>query len=114
VDRIESAAVLPEHFERPNGTTYEEVLQSGRIFHGAPEQTLTVRYSARIAPWIAEREGKAPDADGAVTVEYPLGDADWAVRHVLQYGPDAEVVGPEAVRQRVVEVLGRIGRDRAG
>jgi predicted DNA-binding transcriptional regulator YafY len=40
-----------------------------------------------------------------VTVEYPLGDPDWAVRHVLQYGPEAEVVGPETVRQRVAEVL---------
>ena len=111
VDRVESATVLAEPFIRPNGTSYEEVLQHGRIFHGAPEQTLTVRYSARIAPWISEREGKAPDADGAVTVEYPLGDQDWAVRHVLQYGPDAEVVAPAEVRARVVEVLGGIGRD---
>jgi predicted DNA-binding transcriptional regulator YafY len=109
VDRVESATVLPDHFERPNGTSYEEVLQNGRIFHGAPEQTLTVRYSTRIAPWIAEREGKTPDADGAVTVEYPLGDVDWAVRHVLQYGPDAEVLGPAEVRARVVEVLTKVG-----
>jgi proteasome accessory factor C len=111
VDRIESAMVLADAFERPNGTSYEEVLQQGRIFHGTPEQTLTVRYSARIAPWISEREGKTPDADGAVTVEYPLGDAEWAVRHVLQYGPDAEVLGPAEVRGRVMEVLGGAGRE---
>lgn len=105
VDRVESATVLPGRFERPDGASYEAVLQGGRIFHGAPEQTVMVRYSARIAPWIAEREGKAPDADGTVAVEYPLGDLDWAVRHVLQYGPDAEVLRPPEVRERVVEVL---------
>jgi predicted DNA-binding transcriptional regulator YafY len=105
VDRVESAAELETPFERPNGFSYEEVVQNGRIFHGEPEQTLVVRYAPRIAPWIAEREGKEPGPDGAVTVEYPLGDPDWAVRHVLQYGPEAEVVGPETVRQRVAEVL---------
>ena len=43
--------------------------------------------------------------DGAVTVEYPLGDEDWAVRHVLQYGPDAEVVAPDSVRESVQDRL---------
>jgi len=105
VDRIEAASELDDAFKRPNGFSYEEVVQNGRIFHGTPDQTLVVRYSARIAPWIAEREGKEPGPDGSVTVEYPLGDPDWAVRHVLQYGPDAEVVGPAAVRNRVREVL---------
>ena len=110
VDRVESAAELETPFERPNGFSYEEVIQNGRIFHGEPEQTLVVRYSSRIAPWIAEREGKEAGPNGAVTVEYPLGDLDWAVRHVLQYGPDAEVISPgsvrESVRTRLDQVLG--------
>jgi proteasome accessory factor C len=101
VDRIETVAVLTTPFDRPNDFSYEDVVQSGRIFYGTPEQTLVVRYSAQIAPWIAEREGKAPGADGAVTVEYPLGDEDWAVRHVLQYGANAEVVAPDGVRESV-------------
>jgi len=33
---------------------------------------------------------------------------DWAVRHVLQYGPEAEVIGPvqvrDAVRHRLLEL----------
>jgi predicted DNA-binding transcriptional regulator YafY len=38
-------------------------------------------------------------------VEHPLADTDWAVRHVLQYGPDAEVLEPAAVREEIVRRL---------
>jgi len=105
VDRVEAGRVLDVAFERPVEFTFEEVVRNGRVFAGQPEQTLVVRYSARIAPWIAEREGKEPDTDGTVTAEYPLGDGDWAVRHVLQYGPDAEVVSPAEVRDAVCRAL---------
>jgi predicted DNA-binding transcriptional regulator YafY len=58
-----------------------------------------------VARWIAEREGKSVEADGSLTLEHPLADTDWAVRHVLQYGPDAEVLEPAAVRQAIVRRL---------
>ena len=67
--------------------------------------TLRVRYSPKVARWIAEREGKPIDADGSLTLEHPLADTDWAVRHVLQYGPDAEVLEPAAVREEIVRRL---------
>ena len=72
-----------------------------------------------IARWIAEREGKPLAADGSLTVEHPLADPEWAVRHVLQYGPDAEVVEPESVRSELkvrlaalAEGSGRGGRSK--
>jgi predicted DNA-binding transcriptional regulator YafY len=37
-----------------------------------------------------------------------LADTDWAVRHVLQYGPDVEVIEPAVVREAVVARLRRI------
>ena len=43
-----------------------------------------------------------------MTLEHPLADPHWALRHVLQYGPDAEVLEPAAVREAVVEGLRRI------
>jgi predicted DNA-binding transcriptional regulator YafY len=64
---------------------------------------MRVRYSPRIARWIAEREGGVPDSDGSLTSMHPLADPHWAVRHVLQYGPDAEVLSPEWLR---VEIAG--------
>jgi predicted DNA-binding transcriptional regulator YafY len=75
------------------------------VFLAAEPGTLTVRYSPRIARWIAEREVGQPGADGSLTVEHQLADHAWAVRHVLQYGPDAEVIAPESVREMVRERL---------
>jgi predicted DNA-binding transcriptional regulator YafY len=69
---------------------------------------MTVRYSPRIARWLAEREGKKLDADGGLTLEYPLADESWAIRHVLQYGPDAEILSPARLRQQLVAKLASI------
>ena len=68
---------------------------------GASVPTCRIRYAPRIARWIAEREGVAPDADGAVTLDWPLADVDWAVRHVLQYAGDARVLEPAELRAAV-------------
>jgi predicted DNA-binding transcriptional regulator YafY len=67
-----------------------------------------VRYSPRIARWIAEREKVPLDDDGSLTLEHPLADEEWAVRHVLQYGPEAEVLAPASVRAAVVRTLEKI------
>jgi len=51
-------------------------------------------------------EERHPDAqqgeDGSLTVTYRVASPDWLVRHVLQYGDAAEVVGPEGYREAVV------------
>lgn len=60
-----------------------------------------MRYSAGIARWIAERERVELDADGSVTIDHPLADEDWGVRHVLQYGAEAEVISPPEIRALV-------------
>ena len=66
---------------------------------------LPVRYSPRIARWIAEREGGVPDADGSVTTEHPLLDVARRVRLALQDDSDAEVLAPPAVRQELARRL---------
>ena len=38
-------------------------------------------------------------------MDHPLADRDWAVRHVLQYGPDVTVLEPAEVR---VAIVGRL------
>jgi predicted DNA-binding transcriptional regulator YafY len=81
------------------------VIGDGKAFQTSSAATLTVRYSPRIARWIAEREGKPLAEDGSLTMEHPLADTDWAVRHVLQYGPDATVLAPAEVREAVVKRL---------
>ena len=105
-DRIESIEAVAESFERPADFDADELLRDGRMFSGGESEQMTVRYSPRIARWIAEREGRQRDADGGLVMQHPLADIEWAMRHVLQYGPDAEVLEPAYVRAALRERLG--------
>ena len=58
---------------------------------------------------IAEREGKPLDEDGSLTMEHPLADSDWAVRHLLQYGPEVDVLEPDEIREAIKRRLEAIG-----
>lgn len=109
LDRVEGATLLrEEEYAVPDNFSLDDLVRGGRVFRAAEPRTMTVRYSARIARWIAEREGRAPDADGSLTVEHPVADDEWAVRHVLQYGPDAEVLEPPGMRALVAGRLAAI------
>jgi proteasome accessory factor C len=105
LDRVEEVEALDARFESARGFSLDAVLGDGKAFQSGSAATLRVRYSPRIARWIAEREGKPLAEDGSLTLEHPLADPDWAVRHVLQYGPDATVLEPAAVREAVVARL---------
>jgi proteasome accessory factor C len=69
---------------------------------------VTVRFSPAIARWLVERY---PDAvcrpDGSVEVTFRVAEPTWLVRHVLQYGPEAEVLGPPEYREAVERAVGR-------
>jgi len=114
VDRIEAASMLDATCAVPADFTPHQLVQDGRPFvSSAPVGTLVVRYSPHIARWIAEREGAPLAEDGSLTLGYPLADTEWALRHVLQYGADAEVLAPEAVRLALAVRLGEMARRSA-
>jgi predicted DNA-binding transcriptional regulator YafY len=105
LDRVEDVEILEERWERPAEFSLDAVMRDGKAFQAPEPATLRVRYSPRVARWIAEREGKAVAADGSLVLEHPLADPEWAVRHVLQYGPEAEVLEPAALREEIVRRL---------
>ena len=105
VDRIGDVVVEEERFAPPADLALEDFVREGRAFLGDPSAMMRVRYSARIAPWILERETGTVAEDGSVVVEHPLADLEWAVTHVLQYGPDALVLEPESVREAIRDRL---------
>lgn len=104
-DRIASARCETERYRAVDGFALESVLRDGRVLVGDPAEPMRVRYSARIARWIAEREGTAIDPDGTTTVEHEVFSEDWALRHVLRYGPDAELLEPAALRDAIARRL---------
>ena len=106
LDRVEGVELLDGRYTVAADFSLAALLRDGKVFSSTAPDRMRVRYSPRIARWIAEREGRALEADGSLVMEHPLADLDWAVRHVLQYGGDAEVLGPEAVREEIVRRLG--------
>ena len=104
LDRIEAVEMLDATFERNAGVAMS-VQESGRAFMSDTAKTMTVCYSPRIARWVAERAGATLAEDGSLTLEHPLADESWAIRHVLQYGPDAELLAPVELRATVAERL---------
>ena len=105
LDRMVAAKMLAEPADIPDDVDVEATLRNGRATVTNAEDVLRVQYSPRIARWIAEHQSVETQHDGSVIVDHPLLDDDWAVRHVLQYGPDAEVLEPPRVREMVRERL---------
>jgi proteasome accessory factor C len=105
VDRVLSAILLDDSFERRGDVDVDALVSVDRALVSPSAERLVVRYSPRIARWISEREEGESGADRSFTVSHPLNDDAWAVRHALQYGPEAEVIGPPRVRERVAETL---------
>lgn len=110
MDRLESAGRTGEGFERVEGFDVEEIFQDGRPFQHDGAATMRVRYSPRIARWIAEREGRELAPDGSLVMDHPLADWEWGMRHVLQYAAEAEVLEPAEMRERLRERLEEMGR----
>jgi proteasome accessory factor C len=121
-DRIAKARLTEQAFQVPADLSAIVDLYR-KPYLGDRGPKLVIRYSARIAAWIAEREKAQLDSDGTVTVAHPLGEDAWAVRHVLQYAGEAEVLAPERIRRAVLQrlqkmheatrLLGRSGSGRA-
>ena len=100
LDRVDDVELLEARYTRPRGFSVEDVMADGKAFHAEGARTLRLRYSPAIARWIAEREGKTPAEDGSLVIDHPLADTDWAVRHVLQYGPDVPCSSPRTCGTR--------------
>jgi proteasome accessory factor C len=111
LDRVEGVELLST--PRREGEVSLEGLKDRAFFGDGSEQQLKVRYSARIARWIEEREMVEKQADGSVVGTYPLGDVEWAVRHVLQYGKEAEVVGPDWLAKTIASRLSLLEGEEA-
>ena len=110
LDRIEEAHLTQDRFGIPETFSIDRFLREGRALQVEQPHTLRVRYSPRVARWLAEREGVPLAADNSLTLTHPLADTAWAVRHVLQYGAEAEVLEPPEVREMVRSRLAEMAR----
>lgn len=107
-DRVLDAEPGDGSFEVPDGFDASEFLDDGHLYRPRDDVEVTVRYGRRIARWVRERGPVEEGDDGNVQVTHSVSDVDWIVRHVLRYGPAAEVVDPPDVRRRVADAARRM------
>ena len=108
-DRVLDAEVLDEEFTRRGDVPV--IRDRADLFATPPDgvEDVRVRFSPRIARWVAERYPRAePQGDGSVVVTFNAASVDWLVRMVLHYGDQAEVLGPPAYREAMRRAVERI------
>ncbi len=110
VDRLLRASVLEFDFAVPEDFDPAAYVSGGRVFRSDAEEDVLVHYSVRVTPWVREHGPIEELEGGGVSVRFTTADPGWVVRHVLQYGPDAEVVEPLAVRDMVAEAAATLLR----
>ena len=88
------AATLPPHTLMAHAG--ESVARLAKALHPHPQ----VRGGA-----LSEREEVEEGPDGSVIVRHQVADPRWIVRHVLSYGPEAEILEPAEMRDLARETV---------
>jgi len=96
-DRILEAKVLMQEF-RPQ-VLFKPVKDPADLLSADETVTAQVAFSAKIARWLRERYPRGRDTGGRYVVTFHVADPAWFVREILQYGAEAEVLGPESLRE---------------
>jgi proteasome accessory factor C len=105
VERILEASLLDQSFTPRPEVKRVKSPKDLLVAHDAP--TATVAFNSRISRWMEERyPGGKTAADWRYVVEFPVADPNWLAREVLQYGAEAEVLGPEGMREFVRGIVG--------
>ena len=102
VGRIIDALLTGQCFDRRSDS--QPVTNPADLFRPSADavDAVRVRFLGRVSRWVRERyPDSEPQPDGSVIVTFQASSMDWLVRRVLEYGPDAEVVGPEEYREAV-------------
>lgn len=103
-DRMLEARLLAPDF-RPQ-VLFKPIRRPEDLLHADEVVRAKVAFSKRIARWLKERYPEGRDAvDGRYVVTFPVADPAWFVREVLQYGAEAEVLEPQALREAVKEAV---------
>ncbi|MFQ5690768.1 MAG: helix-turn-helix transcriptional regulator [Gemmatimonadota bacterium] len=108
LDRILEAEETDEPFEPPEDFDPAEYVADGRVYRAREDSEVVVRYSPRIARWILERGAGVEQPDGGAVAAHRVADPGWAVRHVLRYGAEAELLSPADLRALVRDTAERV------
>jgi predicted DNA-binding transcriptional regulator YafY len=113
VDTIRKAVPLDcAASELPDQALDAEFEAGYGIFAGRDTRIARLRFSAERARWVAgeqwhpKQEGRY-DREGRYVLEVPYSDDRELIMDILKHGPEVEVLGPGALRDRVARTLGQ-------
>lgn len=76
------------------------------IFAGTPSETAVLKFTKKIAEWVAneewhpDQEGKTEE-DGSYTLKVPYADIRELMLDILRYGDEVRVIGPAALKAEI-------------
>lgn len=99
-ERILESHLLSQDF-RPQ-VLFQSVKDARELLAADGTVPAQVGFSKKIARWLKEKYPNGrEERDGRYVVTFQVADPAWLVREVLQYGAEAEVLGPEGLREAV-------------
>jgi proteasome accessory factor C len=99
-ERILEAKLLPQEFRRQ--VLFKPINSPAELLSADESVPAQVAFSEKISRWLVEKYPKGrSQKDGRYIVTFQVADPAWFVREVLQYGAEAEVLGPESLREAV-------------
>jgi predicted DNA-binding transcriptional regulator YafY len=107
VDAIRDASLLDARVREVAKSELDEYLKSGYgIFAGREVEWAALRFTAQAARWVAAQSWHSTqrarfEKDGSYVLEIPYADDRELLMEVLKFGPDVEVLGPKALREKV-------------
>jgi predicted DNA-binding transcriptional regulator YafY len=116
VDGIRRAEVLETAAKDIPDRELDEALAGGYgIFSGKARAWAQLRFTPARARWVAAEEWHPKqrasfEPGGAYVLEVPYSDDRELLMDILKFGPDVEVLAPEALRKRVAEAVAAAGR----
>ena len=119
IERITAAKALPQRCrDIPEKQLDAHYASSYGIFAGEPKHTAVLRFTPERARWVADEHWHPQQQsqmfeDGSYELHIPYSDPRELIMDILKYGPDVEVIAPEALRNAVAEHLqNALGRYR--
>jgi len=120
VDSISELETLAQSFRRPEDFQLEAFVSTSisGVLHGRQRTEVVVRFASRVAKAAAAARVVSDRCverlpDGAVQITYGVSDVDELIRWVFGWGPQAEIVTPQAARDRarllIAEMAARYG-----
>jgi predicted DNA-binding transcriptional regulator YafY len=109
--RIREARPIGERFDRQHGFDVDAYLQRAfAIEQGPTTFDAVVRFYPPSATYVRERlwhpqQALTDHPDGSAELSVPASSLPELVRWILGYGPEAEVIGPVALREAVAAAL---------